>query len=191
MDETALTLAVSAFALLAVAALVFALIAQRLAASRRLVEVAVVSGSAVGTRLPLARGGLSIGRDPTNQLVLGDPSVSRRHAEVVEEHGAILLRDLGSTHGTYVGGVRIAEPIALNPGLQFSIGGNVLVLLNAGDPVPKPATPPSAQRSTRPLESRPYPPPSSSSKSESRSEAKPRSTAQRCAAPAPRSSSNA
>ena len=39
---------------------------------------------------------LTIGRDPTNDVVLADPNVSRFHAEVVAKDGVIELMDLGS-----------------------------------------------------------------------------------------------
>ncbi len=51
---------------------------------------------------------LSIGRDPGNDLVLRDPRVSRRHAEIVFDKGFFILRDLGSANGSYVNGKKIA-----------------------------------------------------------------------------------
>ena len=42
-----------------------------------------------------------IGRSSACQLVLGDDTVSRRHAELRIEDGRWLLRDLGSSNGTY------------------------------------------------------------------------------------------
>ena len=56
------------------------------------------------TDLLLTPGRLVIGRDPTCGLVLDDPQVSRQHAEVVGTPDGYLLRDLGSTNGSYVGG---------------------------------------------------------------------------------------
>lgn len=44
----------------------------------------------------------TIGRSGTNDLVLNDRSVSRRHAELHVDHGRYHLVDLGSTNGTYV-----------------------------------------------------------------------------------------
>ncbi|HVO15653.1 MAG TPA: FHA domain-containing protein [Alphaproteobacteria bacterium] len=44
----------------------------------------------------------TIGRSGTNDLVLNDRSVSRRHAELHVDHGRFHLIDLGSTNGTYV-----------------------------------------------------------------------------------------
>lgn len=50
---------------------------------------------------------LSIGRDPGNDLVLRDPRVSRRHAEIVFDKGFFVLRDLSSANGTFVNGKKI------------------------------------------------------------------------------------
>jgi FHA domain len=43
-----------------------------------------------------------IGRSGDNDVVIGDRSVSRRHAELRVDHGRYQLIDLGSTNGTYV-----------------------------------------------------------------------------------------
>lgn len=61
-----------------------------------------------------------IGRAPEADLVLSQPFVSRRHAEIVREHGKLLLRDSGSRHGTFANGERITAHL-LQPGdvLQF------------------------------------------------------------------------
>jgi uncharacterized RDD family membrane protein YckC len=59
--------------------------------------------------IPLARTLLSIGRDPSNDLVLPDALVSRRHA-VVECRGAqYVIRDCNSSNGSLVNGDRVTE----------------------------------------------------------------------------------
>ncbi len=64
-----------------------------------------------------------IGRSRSTDVTLGNPLISRHHCEVFEADGLLMLRDLGSLNGTYVGETRLsAEPIALEPGGQFSIG---------------------------------------------------------------------
>jgi hypothetical protein len=52
---------------------------------------------------------LVIGRSSSCQIVLGDDTVSRRHAELRFEDGRWLLRDLHSSNGTYVNGRWVAE----------------------------------------------------------------------------------
>jgi len=52
----------------------------------------------------------TIGRHPSNLVVVEDASVSRHHAEVVRTpHGRYLLRDLCTRGGTFVGGERLVE----------------------------------------------------------------------------------
>jgi len=50
---------------------------------------------------------MTVGRDPANDIVLRDAKVSRRHAEIVFERGFFVVRDLGSTNGSFVNGKRI------------------------------------------------------------------------------------
>ena len=50
---------------------------------------------------------ISIGRDAENDVVIPDPRVSRRHAELHVNEGHVELRDLQSTNGTLVNGTRI------------------------------------------------------------------------------------
>jgi adenylate cyclase len=51
----------------------------------------------------------TIGRRTDNDIVISDSSASRYHAELLLEDGALLLRDLLSTNGTFVNRVRIDE----------------------------------------------------------------------------------
>ena len=50
---------------------------------------------------------LLIGRSPRCDLVLTDPTVSRRHAELVRSDDGWVVRDLSSTNGTRVNGWRV------------------------------------------------------------------------------------
>ena len=68
----------------------------------------------------------TIGRAPDNDIVLpNNSSASGHHCEVVVQNGAVCLRDLGSTNGTYVNGRRIAagQLIQLTPGMVVYLGG--------------------------------------------------------------------
>ncbi len=50
-----------------------------------------------------------MGAGPGNDLLLADPTVSSVHAEIVATPQGFRIRDLGSTNGTTVGGVRVVE----------------------------------------------------------------------------------
>lgn len=52
-----------------------------------------------------------LGRNPTNDFRISDPSVSSFHAELVLENDIIRVRDLGSTNGTFIDDVRIEESL--------------------------------------------------------------------------------
>jgi pSer/pThr/pTyr-binding forkhead associated (FHA) protein len=45
-----------------------------------------------------------LGRDPSCEVLLDSPKVSRHHCCLAESNGLILVRDLGSTNGTRVNG---------------------------------------------------------------------------------------
>lgn len=67
---------------------------------------------------------VTIGRDPSCQIVLDHPTVSRRHAEMrPTPDGRHLLRDLGSANHTYLDGVQVGStPVALRAGSVVQIG---------------------------------------------------------------------
>ncbi|HUU85782.1 MAG TPA: ATP-binding protein [Phycisphaerae bacterium] len=67
-----------------------------------------------------------LGRE-SDQIALSDISVSRRHAELRPENGTWTLRDLSSSNGTYLNGVRISDPVSLKHGDQIKLGGTLLV----------------------------------------------------------------
>jgi len=60
--------------------------------------------------IPLARTTiLTIGRDPSNDLVLPDAMVSRRHAVIEHRGSQFFLRDCSSANGSVVNGDRVSE----------------------------------------------------------------------------------
>lgn len=63
----------------------------------------------------------TVGRKPEASLCIPSPTVSREHAELTVVDRGLLLRDLGSTNGTSVNGVRITEPCTARHGdlIQF------------------------------------------------------------------------
>jgi pSer/pThr/pTyr-binding forkhead associated (FHA) protein len=57
--------------------------------------------------IELFEGTATVGRDPTCQIVLTNPSVSRIHAELKVRDTLVTVRDLKSRNGTYVEGKRV------------------------------------------------------------------------------------
>ena len=83
-------------------------------------------------RLEVLRGGrvdvhvfdqdvVSIGATADNDLVVPDETVSRYHCRIFLENDQYLVRDLDSTNGTFIGGVRVREAW-LSPGCTLTLG---------------------------------------------------------------------
>lgn len=81
--------------------------APRAANGARL-EVVVGTGMA-GTNYPISSRGLSIGRSEDRDVVIPDPAASRHHAQISAQGADYVLRDMGSSNGIYVNGVRVRE----------------------------------------------------------------------------------
>lgn len=84
-----------------------------------------------GTRHALVPPGVVIGRGTEADVRINDPGISRRHAEIlVRDHeGQTLVgvRDLGSTNGMLVDGVKI-DQVRVHDGTQISIGNTRMVI---------------------------------------------------------------
>jgi ABC-type multidrug transport system ATPase subunit/pSer/pThr/pTyr-binding forkhead associated (FHA) protein len=57
--------------------------------------------------IDLAKDHLVIGRDPSCDVVIAHPIVSKKHAEIIKQNGKSLIVDLGSVNGTFVNGIRV------------------------------------------------------------------------------------
>ncbi len=77
-----------------------------------------------GDRVPLGEYTVSVGRQADCTVVLADPNVSRVHAEVRPAGDGFVVADLGSTNGTKVNGVRVAEH-ELRDGDEVRFGNTV------------------------------------------------------------------
>lgn len=63
-----------------------------------------------------------IGREDDVDIVIDNPSVSRRHAQVRREGAAWVVEDLGSSNGTFLHGEKIAAPKAVKEGDEIGFG---------------------------------------------------------------------
>ncbi|MFF2315661.1 FtsK/SpoIIIE domain-containing protein [Arthrobacter sp. NPDC058097] len=115
------------------------------------VVLAVDSGPAAGTVLPLRRGTYRIGR--TNvELTIPDADLSREHARIEVSDTALTLVDLGSINGTEVDGKRVSKtPVAIGSRIRCGNSSMSVVLATpaeagdadlgfAGSPVAEPLT---------------------------------------------------
>ena len=81
--------------------------------------------TADGTRVVLGTEPVEIGRLPECTIVLNDPNVSRRHAEVKRRGSEVIVVDLGSTNGTKVNGAQVRERV-LQEGDEITVGSTTI-----------------------------------------------------------------
>src|SRR5512147_759785 len=89
------------------------------------------SGPTPGAAFALEGDQMTIGRDSTNEIVINDAEVSRRHSRLMFQGGKYVLEDLGSTNGTFVNGQRLAGPVVLKPGDIVSLGEQIVLMYDA------------------------------------------------------------
>ncbi|WCM55894.1 FtsK/SpoIIIE domain-containing protein [Microbacterium sp. EF45047] len=85
-----------------------------------------VGGTLAGQEFPIASGHVFLGRDASNDVVLSDPMVSKRHARL-EVGTHIEVVDLNSANGVLVDGIAV-QRVRIEEGEPFVIGGTTLVL---------------------------------------------------------------
>lgn len=86
----------------------------------------VLQGPDKGRRFELPDAAALLGRD-SRQIPLTDNTVSRRHAELIPVEGNWVLKDLGSSNGSYVNGTRVENKYGLKLGDQIRVGRSLLV----------------------------------------------------------------
>jgi len=95
----------------------------------------VLSGSGIGRSLRIEKRSYTIGRAQDADFRLDDEGISRHHAKVVVlAHGVVLLKDLGSTNGTFVND----EPVAAHPlaeGDRVQLGATITLKFGLEDDI--------------------------------------------------------
>src|SRR5437660_5689093 len=82
----------------------------------------LIQRSASGTQEILLKPGANrLGRSEQNDLPINDPTVSGFHCEIAFEQDTVIVRDLGSTNGTFINSVPIRQAI-LEPGQTLRLG---------------------------------------------------------------------
>src|SRR3954469_19465466 len=72
--------------------------------------VEVIAGPDKGQKFKTLGALVRVGSDPTNDLVLSDPTVSRRHLELERTPAGLVVRDVDSRNGSFVEGRRVLRP---------------------------------------------------------------------------------
>ncbi len=108
--------------------------AQAAIAPRDGLAIEVSAGPAAGARIPVLAPGLTFGRqEPGPGDLGGDAELSRKHARVVPFPDGLVVRDLGSTNGTFVNGTRVTEPTVVRPGDVLALGTSRLSVVGPPD----------------------------------------------------------
>jgi hypothetical protein len=90
-------------------------------------QLSVIGGPALGRAYLLGGSGAFIGRgEDCAVMLVGDGTVSRRHALIRNDGRQVTVEDAGSTHGTYLGGQRISRAAPLRRGDVIQVGQTLL-----------------------------------------------------------------
>lgn len=91
------------------------------------------SGPSVGKVYPLDKNEMFLGRDLSNDIVINDPEISRRHSRLYMQGNSFAVEDLGSTNGTFVNGQRLMGPNMLRPGDVITFGERMSLVFESSD----------------------------------------------------------
>ena len=85
-------------------------------------QLVVVQGRSASQVLKVGSAVMTVGRQQDCQLRIASSQVSRKHCQLFEKKGLLLVKDLGSSNGTLVNGKRIVDQRVLEPGDELEIG---------------------------------------------------------------------
>ena len=92
----------------------------------RRTKLLIVSGPLQGREFVVDRDIFTLGSGKHNDLVIEDSTISKRHCEIAIDPEGYLIRDLESTNGTIVQGVKVSSAY-LTPGTEVQLGKTRLV----------------------------------------------------------------
>ncbi len=79
----------------------------------------------------------TVGRLEDNTFQIAEPSVSSHHCEILRRGSDIVVKDLNSTNGTFIGGEKVSESV-LKPGQILRLGQIEMRLETDEAPAPSP-----------------------------------------------------
>jgi PAS domain-containing protein len=93
-----------------------------------MLKLTVVSGPNRGSSYPLQNGENSIGRQPGNAVVVQSSKVSKKHCVLVVDNSEVIVKDAGSSNGTFVNGV-LTKLRKVKIGDRISVGEYVFEIV--------------------------------------------------------------
>jgi pSer/pThr/pTyr-binding forkhead associated (FHA) protein len=116
-----------------------------------MVRLVLLSEGFAGRTYELKVDKTTVGRVSDNAFEIPESSVSSHHAEILLRGNDVVIKDLGSTNGTFINGEKITEAV-LKPGQTLKFG-TVELRLDSGDGAPAPAVkPPTSQKQKQTLD---------------------------------------
>src|ERR1051325_7324434 len=117
-------------------------------------KLVVLSAGMTGRTHELTTEKTTVGRVEDNSFQIAEASVSSHHAEILMRGNDVVIKDLGSTNGTFINGEKIDESV-LKPGQTLRFGQVELRLEVEGvSAPPPPAAPATAAPSISPVPSK-------------------------------------
>ena len=102
-------------------------------------QLVVIRGRSASTAVKLPDGVTTAGRQEDCRLRIKSSQVSRKHCQLFEKNGLLLVKDLGSSNGTFVNGKKINGQQVMEPGDELGIGPIVFRVEKIGQPAPSKA----------------------------------------------------
>lgn len=109
------------------------------------------AGPRMGETVKMGRETISIGRSPDNDIVIDDPTVSRKHARLVFDGNQYIVEDLASTAGIKVNGNKV-QKAPMPVGATLKLGDTEIVFGKTQDPPAKPRPAPSPRPAPAPVQ---------------------------------------
>ena len=88
------------------------------------VALRVLEGAEPGRDYPISYTPVTLGRDSLSGISFPDPKMSRQHAALVWAGSEFIVKDLGSTNGTFVNDKRVKQAVLAN-GDKLKLGNTV------------------------------------------------------------------
>jgi pSer/pThr/pTyr-binding forkhead associated (FHA) protein len=106
-------------------------------AAKRKAFLMVSTGPAAGMVFPVAQRSLLVGRSQEAEVQINEQAISHEHARLEQTEQGIVLRDLGSTNGTYVNGELVEDAVVLSGGDSIRMGSTTFTFVTREGVSPK------------------------------------------------------